>query len=306
MSEHNDADGGVHEDVDTAMRTALTVAMQLADKMARLREDLACEAQRRDTDVARELAARFEAERGVAMSQLDAVDRPEWWNDVSVQDIALVTETAESCHGCDPRAEAAMQTIGREVQDCHGVDVASLIADERARAGVERTKAVQLVAEADRLDRAADPRSLDAPNDGQDSATGLEAQALAYEAAAAHGGDEQGRTPEQLQELASGARNQEQLQCESPASESASVDSTADAARADVGNRYDSSERREAFAKSLEGHATAEQIAVRMRADVDQAWPAREAGTVRSTPSRGGGVARSAGGRSRDRGDRNR
>lgn len=306
MSEHNDADGGVHEDVDTALRTALTVAMQLADKMARLREDLARDAQRRDTDAARELAARFEAERGVAMSQIDVVNRPEWWNNASVQDIANVTETAESWRGFDPRAQAAMETIRREVQDRYGVDVASLIADERARAGEERTEAVQLVAEADRLDRRADTRSQDAPNDVQDVAAGLEAQALAYEAAAAHGGDEQGRTPEQLQELASDARNQAQLHRDTPASEPAAADSTADAARADAGNRYDSSERREAFAKSLEGHATPEQIAVRMRADVDQARPAREAVTARSTPSRGGGVAPSAGGRTRDRGDRSR
>jgi hypothetical protein len=42
--------------------------------------------------------------------------------------------------------------------------------------------------------------------------------------------------------------------------------SAADAARADAGDRYDSSERREAFAKSLARHATPEQIAVRMRA----------------------------------------
>lgn len=306
MSEHNDADGGVHEDVDTAMRTALTVAMQLADKMARLREELARDAQRRDTDAARELAARFEAERGVAMSQVDVVNRPEWWNDASVQDIAQVTETAGSWRGFDPRAEAAMETIGREVQDRHGVDVASLIADERARAGEERTEAVQLVAEADRLDRAADTRSQDAPNDVQDVAAGLEAQALAYEAAAARGGDEQGRTPEQLQELASDARNQAQLHRDTPASEPAAADSTANAARADAGNRYDSSERREAFAKSLEGHATPEQIAVRMRADVDQARPAREAVTARSMPSRGGGGASTTGGRTRDRGDRGR
>ncbi|WP_236553730.1 hypothetical protein [Rathayibacter sp. VKM Ac-2803] len=306
MSEHNDADGGVHEDVDTAMRTALTVAMQLADKMARLREELARDAQRRDTDAARELAARFEAERGVAMSQVDVVNRPEWWNDASVQDIANVTETAESWRGFDPRAEAAMETIGREVQDRYGVDVASLIADERARAGEERTEAVQLVAEADRLDRAADTRSQDAPNDVQDVAAGLEAQALAYEAAAARGGDEQGRTPEQLQELASDARNQAQLHRDTPASEPAAADSTADAARADAGNRYDSSERREEFAKSLEGHATPEQIAVRMRADVDQARPAHEALTSRSTPSRGRGGGGAAGGRTRDRGDRSR
>ncbi|MBO0984875.1 hypothetical protein [Rathayibacter sp. SD072] len=308
MSDHNDADGGVHEDMDTAMRTALTVAMQLADKMARLRDDLARDAERRDTDAARELSARFEAERAVAMSQVDVVNRPEWWQDASVEDVARVAETAESWRGFDPRAAAAMETIGREVQERYGVDVSSLIADERARAGEERTEAVQLVAEADRLDRAADTRAQDGPESGQDVASGLEAQALAYEAAAARGGDE-GRTPEELLGLAADARAQAQLHQDGPATDSSSAspsEPAADAARAESGVQYDSSERREAFAKSMEGKATPEEIAVRMRADVDQARPAHEAVLAKSTPSRGRGRGTPGGGRTPERGDRSR
>lgn len=303
MSEHGDVDGGVHADVDTAMRTALTVAMQMADRMARLRTDLLREAERRDTDAARHMSARFEAERAVAVSQLDVVNKPEWWKDATTGDVARVTETAEAWRGFDPRADTAMEVIGREVQDRYGIDVASLVANERARAGEERVEAVQLVAEADRLDRTPDRNDQDS---GRDPAAGLEAQALAYEAAAARGGDDTGRTPDQLGDLAQDARAQAQLHRDSAPDGSSGADAAVAANRADAGNEYDSAERRASFAASMEGSATPEQIAVRMRADVDQARPAHEAVTSHTNPSRSRGSGTPTGGRQRDRGDRNR
>lgn len=303
MSEHGDADGGVHADVDTAMRTALTVAMQMADRMARLRTDLLREAERRDTDVARHMSARFEADRAVAVTQLDVVNKPEWWQNASTQDIAHVTEVAEAWRGFDPRADTVMETIGREVQDRYGIDVASLVAAERARAGDERVEAVQLVAEADRLDHTP---VRDSQNAGTDTAAGLEAQALAYEAAAARGGDADGRTPDQLSDLAQDARAQAQLHPDNISETSSGADAAVAVNRADAGIEYDSAERRAAFAASMEGSATPEQIAVRMRADVDQARPAHEAVTSHTNPSRSRGSGTPTGGRQRDRGDRGR
>lgn len=281
MSEHTDADGGVEESVHTAARTALTVALQLGERLARLREEMAREAQRRDTDAARELAARFDGERAVAVAQLEVVNRPEWWERASVQDVAQVAETAEAWSGFDPRAEAARDVIGRQVQERYGIDTASL------------------VAEADRLDRAANARTVDSPDGAGSVAAQLEAQAVTYEAAASRGGDG-GRNPDELRALASDARDQAQLHPD-PAPTAETAGAAAATVRADAGNDYDSAERREAFAASMEGKASPEDIAVRMRADMDQARPAYEALTARSGPGRTRGGSTPTGGRTRER-----
>lgn len=305
MSE-NDADGGVEESTNAALRTALTVAMQIAEKFSRLREEMLRDAERRDAAAAREMAARFEAQRGAAVAELAVVDRPEWWDNATVSDIARVAETAETWCGFDDRAAAAADTIGREVQDRYGIDVSSLIAQERAKAAEERTEALQLIAEADRLDN----RAQDAPVPGE-TATNvvapLEAQALAYDAAADRGGED-GKAPDELRDLASDARAREQLHRDAAPDISASEQpSEATAARADVGNSYDSAERREAFAASLSDKGvSAGDVKARLRADVDQARPATE---VLYSPNRYARVkspTTPSVSRQRQRGDRSR
>lgn len=285
-------DGGVEEDLNAAARTALTVATQMGEKFARLREEIAREAQRRDTDAARELSTRFEAERSVARAQLDVVNQPEWWNNATIPDIARVAETATAWKDFEPAAAAASDVIAREVQERHGVDVTTLVADERARAGEERTDAVQLIAEADRLDRAANP------TEDRDRPTDVTEQF-----------DRTVRTPDQ--DAPSGVDGTDNPS--EPRAESASGDQTRHgsaesmALRADAGNAYDSAERRQAYAASLGGAGvSAEDIAVRMRASTNQGRPPQDAVT---SPSRSGNrtaASHHAPTRTRERSDRSR
>ncbi|MCJ1675653.1 hypothetical protein MT355_20495 [Rathayibacter sp. VKM Ac-2929] len=305
MSEH-EADGGVEESMSMAMRTALTVAMQMAEKFSRLREEMARDAERRDSAAARELAARFEAERGAAIAQLAVVDRPDWWENASPANIADVAETAQTWRGFDERAEAASEIIGREVKDRYGVDVNALADQERARAAQERTEATLLVAEADRLDN----RAQAVPAQGQtptDVVAQLEAQAAAYDAAAQRGGED-GKSPDELRELAADARAQAQLHQDAPSSDGAQQPAPeATAARADASNSYDSAERRQAFAATLESNGVSpEDVKARLRADIDQARPARD---VLTTPGKSARVASPSTpnvSRQRQRGDRGR
>ena len=233
-------DGGVEEDLNAAARTALTVAMQMGEKFARLREEMARDAQRRDPDAARELSTRFEAERAVARAQLDVVNQPEWWNNATIPDIARVAETATAWKDFEPAAAAASDVIAREVQERHGVDVTTLVADERARAGEERTEAVQLIAEADRLDRAANqPEDRDRSTDVIDQ---LDRAARTLDQDAQRGVDV-GDSPNELRTLADELRAQP-TNGDQPAPHR-SAKSTA--LRADAGNAYDSAERRQAF-----------------------------------------------------------
>ncbi|MCJ1688630.1 hypothetical protein [Rathayibacter sp. VKM Ac-2927] len=305
MSE-NDADGGVEESTNAALRTALTVAIQLAEKFSRLREQMLRDAERRDAATAREMSARFDAQRGAAVAELAVVDRPQWWENATVSDIARVAETAQMWRGFNDRAAAAADTIGREVQNRYGVDVSALVAQERAKAVEERAEASQLVTEADRLDG----RAQDSPVAGEtatDVVVQLEAQALAYDAAAGRGGED-GKTPDELRDLAGDARAQAQLHRDAAIDLPASAQSgEATAARADAGNTYDSAERREAFAASLTDKGiSAEDVKARLRADVDQARPPAE---VLNSPKRTARVkspTTPAVSQQRQRGDRSR
>lgn len=305
MSE-NDGDGGVEESTNAALRTVLTVALQIAEKFSRLREQMLRDTERRDAAAAREMSARFDAQRGAAVAELAVVDRPQWWENATVSDVASVAETAQTWQGFDDRAAAAADTIGREVQDRYGIDVGALAAQERAKATEERTEASQLVMEADRLD----DRAQDAPVAGEtatDVVAQLEVQALAYDVAADRGGED-GKTPDELRDLASDARAQAQLHRDAATDVPASAQSgESTSARADAGNAYDSSERREAFAASLNDKGiSAEDVKARLRADVDQARPAAE---VLNSPNRAARVkspSTSTVSRQRQRGDRSR
>lgn len=77
------------------------------------------------------------------------------------------------------------------------------------------------------------------------------------------------------------------------------------AARSDAGTFYDSAERRDEFAASLEGKASAEDIEVRVRADVNQARPAQDVYTAPGNGRSAGAAPRGAA-RTRDRATRSR
>lgn len=238
-------DASVEDEVGQALRVGLAVAAQLADKIARAREELARNAQRQSEQEQRQLQARFAGERDVAGARLMVVERPEWWDRADIAQIAGMHETAQQWRQFDPRAKAAADTIAREVKDRYGVDVDNLGADpqavraalaqveldrdlaargERTTAVGEFTQATLAVQEADRLDARAAAAQLgsdagagagengerSADSSRVDEAARLELQAREYELLATQGGTSE-QSPAQLMELASDARSQAQL-----------------------------------------------------------------------------------------------
>lgn len=238
-------DASVEDEVGQALRVGLAVAAQLADKIARAREELARNAQRQSEHEQRQLQTRFEGERDVAGARLMVVERPEWWDRADIAQIAGMHETAQQWRQFDPRAQAAADTIAREVKDRYGVDVDNLGADpqavraalaqveldrdqavrgERTTAATEFTQATLAVQEADRLDARAAAAQLEsetgagagengdrsADSSRVDEAARLELQAREYELLATQGGTPE-QSPAQLMELASDARSQAQL-----------------------------------------------------------------------------------------------
>lgn len=249
---------GVGETFDDSLRIALTVASQFGERISRLREQLARQREADARQEARELQARFDAERGAIRAQLAVVNQPEWWTRASVEDVACVHETATAWRDHDDTAAAAHDTIRREVRDRYGLDVDRPGADpaavaealraaerdraqareERRRSGEDLTASQLLLATAEGRDRDADDdrgRAWEA----EDPDTAAQAERDAAEAA------------------------QEARQ-----------------AREDSAVAYDSAERRETFARSLEGTASEQEVRGRVLADTGNAKHPREAVTT--------------------------
>ncbi|RFA06759.1 hypothetical protein B7R21_18450 [Subtercola boreus] len=137
MSDHDE----VGQEVGQHARVALTIALQMGEKFARLREEMSRNTQTRSAAEARELSARFDAERAAARATLQVVDKPEWWDKATVQDVARVTETAQAWKTHDPAAAHAAAVVQREVLNRYGVDTTVLQAAAReGRTELDRAK----------------------------------------------------------------------------------------------------------------------------------------------------------------------
>lgn len=253
-----DETDGVGETFDDSLRVALTIASQFGERISRLREQLAREREADARQESRELQARFDAERGAARAQLAVVERPEWWDRASVQDIADLHETATAWREHDDTAAAAAEKIRQEVRDRYGIDVDNPGADprsvaaaleqaerdrareaeERRRAGEDLTLSQMLLNNAERRDRDADEATQEAAST-DDAAAGERAE----------------REAQQASQEARGARYDSDV-------------------------AYDSAERREAFAASLQGSANEQEVRGRVLADTGNGKHPREAVTT--------------------------
>jgi hypothetical protein len=164
---------GIEEAIEGMTRVGLTVAGRLGEQLARTREQELRRAQAAEEQQARELQARFDAERAAARAQLAPVMDNRWWDTASGRDIERVHEAATAWKDHDPAARDAAEAIRDQVQRRYGLDVDNLGADETAVAAAmakaerdrdqaqsertagrdENAQAAQLLAEADREDR---------------------------------------------------------------------------------------------------------------------------------------------------------
>lgn len=254
-----DETDGVGETFDDSLRIALTIASQFAERTTRLREQFARQREASAQQEYRELHARFESERGAARASLAPVHQPEWWDTAKAEDIAAAHETASVWREHDDVARDVGDTIRRQVQDRYGVDVdapnadpavvASVLRDaerdradaraERKRSGEELTATQLLFATADRRER-----------DARDAA---ERGWAVTDVGAATIGD--------VQEPATSDGREEIIEA---ASDAGAVRTRGELA-------YDSSERRQRFAASLEGKADQKTIDARILADGENA-----------------------------------
>lgn len=250
-----DETDGVGETFDDSLRIAVTVASQFGERISRLREQLARQREGDARQESRELQARFDAERGAARAQLAVVNQAEWWTRASVENIAGVHETATAWRAHDDIAAAAHDTIRREVRDRYGVDLDRPGADPAVIAEVLRT------AEWDRAEAREERR-----RSGED----LTASQLLLASAENRDRD--------ADEARLGAWEAEDPELVAP-TEREVADATHEGRAARDGSTvaYDSAERRDAFARSLEGTASEQEVRGRVLADTGNAKHPHEA-----------------------------
>ncbi|MEO7017086.1 MAG: hypothetical protein ABI067_11170 [Leifsonia sp.] len=227
MAEESD---GIADAFDGHIRIALTVATQMAERFARLREELARASQARTEQQTRELQARLDAERNAARASLAPVQQSEWWNHADVDDIATAYETAEAWRPVDDDIARTSDRMREELRTRYGVDVDDLGADpaavreamtraeqDRATAAAVRGESVEDFAAATVLLTTAD--QLDRQREDEDR--------LREEREAAGDAPAEGLSREELT-------------------------AEADVTRDDAAIAYDSAERRDAFAADME------------------------------------------------------
>ncbi|WP_345482159.1 hypothetical protein [Amnibacterium soli] len=336
----------MEEELGQAARLAIAVASQAADRLARARQELAVQAQRRSEQEYRQLDARFRAEAAVAGARLSAVERPDWWDRADVPQIAAMHDLAQQWQQHDPHAAIAAETIARQVRDRYGIDVAAPGADpqqiraalahlELDRAGQAPThdttagdvaQAIQAVRVADLRDPITPGTTSTDPETGaidrnpnpilMNRAAELEVEATEFETLAGQGGTDLS-TPEELRAMAADSRAQAMQhrdQAAGPQPKAVGYEAPAAApapataaAAAVAAPSYDSDERRQATAGRMREQGVPEDaIAVAMRADVAQGRPAADA--VASTRRQGVPATRQAAARTRStqRPDRSR
>ena len=198
----------INETFESTARVAMTAAGLLAERMARARQQAQHDAQAASEQQARELQTRLDAERGAARASLAPVQRDEWWDNASAEDIGDAWQTANAWRDVDPEADGATGRIRDELRGRYAIDVDSLDADpeavrealerreralavaveERQRAQQEQQTAQLLLRDADRADAQQDPQRADVGRergeDHYDTAEGRRDRAAGWEGVA--------------------------------------------------------------------------------------------------------------------------
>jgi hypothetical protein len=112
---------GIDEAIEGQLRIWLTTATQIAERKARQREVELRQAETRSAREARELEARFEAERRIVHVELANVHRDSWWERATEDQIRHAWEVARAWSGEDPEAARAEERMIDTFQARYGI-----------------------------------------------------------------------------------------------------------------------------------------------------------------------------------------
>lgn len=257
MAEETD---GIAEAFEGQIRLAVTAAAQVGQAIANLREQALRRATAASEQETRELRSRLDAERQAARAQVAHVDRAEWWENSTPEQIGHTYQVARAWQSEDQEMARAEQRMSAELRDRYGIDTRDAGADadevrQLIRQQVERAERDRAAADAERTRAAAE-----------------EAEALRLLAFA----DQEDRRADEAR--AAAEYEPDPGESDRAQAEAEQRDAIADRSREDGKSLYDSADRRSSTAAELEGRGLAQEtVATRMRADVSQAKPATAA-----------------------------
>lgn len=120
---------GIDDVVERGMRQLLAAGGQIAERVARLRQDLMRQQQHATDRANQELLRAMATDRANMRAVLAPVNEPQWWNAASAQQVAGAYEAAEAWKDYDPAALQASERIREEVKARYGIDTADLQGD---------------------------------------------------------------------------------------------------------------------------------------------------------------------------------
>ena len=130
---------GIEEVFEHSARVALTAGGLMAERIARAREQAHREAEAASEQEARELQKRLDAERSAARASLAPVDRDDWWERATPDEIGDAWQTANAWRDIDADAQRTADTMRDELRQRYDFDVDNLGADPGAvREALER------------------------------------------------------------------------------------------------------------------------------------------------------------------------
>jgi hypothetical protein len=271
---------GIEEAMEGQLRILVTAAAQVGQMMTRLREEALRRAREHSIQEHRELQSRLDAERAAARAELSNVHQPEWWDRATPEQIGHSYQVARGWAGEDQEAARAEMRMRAELQSRYAIDVDNTGIDPSS---VQQMVRLQLErAERDLANAAEERNRARRPEEA-------EAARLMADANQA----------EQAAENARAIASEPGHDSEAFIADAELREREATRYREDSQNTYDSSQRRDATAASLERQGISEQaIGARMRSDVSNAKPATEAArngaakktSAKARPSRGRGA----------------
>src|SRR5690625_1598620 len=119
MAEETD---GIEEAFEGQVRILVTAAGQVAERLARAREQALRRAEAHSEQQSREMQSRLEAERRSARAELASVYRADWWDRATPEQVGHAWQVARAWAQEDPEAVRAEQRIRDELRTRYGVD----------------------------------------------------------------------------------------------------------------------------------------------------------------------------------------
>lgn len=107
------------------------VAGEVGQQVAQAITQNLAERQCASEDRARELQARYDAERAAARAETAVVHRPDWWDRATREQVGHMWQTATAWRGEDVDVDRAAQVMTVQVRDRYGVDVTALAEQQR-------------------------------------------------------------------------------------------------------------------------------------------------------------------------------